>query len=92
MYKQPLNCGKPTSWSVLLLFLMLFLLVAFFGSQAKEYFLTFDNLITIGRLSVTSQSYEHTMEAEKVMFDQQLIKPRCIPKHRNKNIQKLSYD
>ena len=52
----------------------------------------FDNLITIGRLSVTSQSYEHTMEAEKVMFDQQLIKPRCIPKHRNKNIQKLSYD
>ena len=29
------------------LFLMLFLLVAFFGSQAKEYFLTFDNLITI---------------------------------------------
>lgn len=52
----------------------------------------FDNLITIGRLSVTSQSYEHTMEAEKVMFDQQLIKPRCLPKHRNKNIQKLSYD
>ena len=52
----------------------------------------FDNLITIGRLSVTSHSYEHTMEAEKVMFDQQLIKPRCIPKHRNKNIQKLSYD
>lgn len=66
-------------------------IVSTIDEKRKKMYL-FDNLISVGRLSVTSQSYEHTMEAEKVLFDQQLIKPRCLPKHRYKNIQKLSYD
>lgn len=52
----------------------------------------FDNLITVGRLSVTSVNYEDKMGTEKVMFDAQLVRPRNLPRHRIVNKQKLSYD
>lgn len=66
-------------------------IVNIIDEKRKKMYL-FDNLISVGRISVTSKSYEHVMETEKILFDQQLISPKILQRHRIQNKQKISYE